>query len=121
MKTVTVRKAELLEALHRNRDQHRQIFEEACAGFRREATELLCRRLEDAKQGRRINLSFGLVQPMDQTPEYDQAIKMCEMSVDDTIELSSHEFQCFVMDRWEWRDQFLMSNARYSSTAASMT
>ncbi|MCZ6654841.1 MAG: hypothetical protein O7D91_17670 [Planctomycetota bacterium] len=120
MQKVTVRKSELLEALKENRAQHRKIFEEACEGFRVEACRLLKQKLDDAKEGRRINLSFSLTQPVDQTREYDQVIRMCEMSLDDQIELENHEFQQFVMDRWDWRDQFLMSNSRYSATASAM-
>lgn len=120
MDTVKVKKSELLKILQRNRAEHREIFEEASDAFRIEVIKLLDQRLQDAKDGKRINLRIELVQPMDQTEEYDQAIKMCEMSVEDEISLSSDAFRNYVLDKWHWRDQFIASNSRYSGKAAAM-
>lgn len=120
METVKVKKSELLAKLKENRAEHREIFEEASAAFRREVIKVLDLRLEDARAGRRIRLRIDLTQPMDQTSEYDQAIAMCEMSVDNEITLSHEHFRCYILDKWHWRDQFIASNAEYSAKAAAM-
>lgn len=117
MDKVTVQRAELLETLRKNREEHKQIFEEALAGYRTEVVRVLEARLADARQNRRIDLRISLVQPVDQTKEYDRAIRMCEMSVDDTIELSNEAFANYVMDDWSWSHQFLSANSTYSATA----
>ncbi len=120
METVKVNKFKLLEKLRHNRSEHREIFEEASAAVRKEVIKVLDQRLEDAKIGKRISLRIDLVQPMDQTEEYDQAIAMCEMSVDDEITLSHENFRCYILDKWHWRDQFIASNRGYSAKAAAM-
>lgn len=120
MEMVKVKKSELLRKLKENRAGHREIFEEASEAFRKEVIKILDERLADAKAGRRIRLSIGLTQPMDQTSAYDQAIAMCEMSVDDEIELSHENFRNYVLDRWHWREQFIASNEGYSAKAAAM-
>ncbi|MHA2279795.1 MAG: hypothetical protein ACXAC5_02735 [Promethearchaeota archaeon] len=120
METVKVKKDELLKILKENRAAHREIFEEASEAFRKEVIKVLDERLADAKAGKRIILRIDLVQPMDQTEEYDQAIRMCEMSVDDEIELSYENFRNYVLDKWHWRDQFIASNAGYSEKARAL-
>lgn len=120
MDEVKVKKADLLKKLRQNRAEHREVFEEASEEFRKEVIRVLDERLADAKAGRRIQLRMNLVQPMDQTEEYDQAIAMCEMSVDDDITLSHENFRNYVLDRWQWRDQFIASNVAYSAKARAM-
>lgn len=119
MKTVKVKKAELLEILQKNRAEHRAIFEEALRGYRTQMVDYLDQAIKQIKAGQRISHHISLVQPVDQTKEYDRAIKMCEMSVDDVIELDQRAFASFVMDDWDWMDQFLHSNASYSTAAST--
>ena len=120
MNKVTVKKTELLDKLKANRQDHRAVFLEALSGFRTEVIAALEERLEDARKGRRVNLRLGLIQPMDQTKEYDRAICMCEMSVDDTIELTEEAFGNYVMDDWAWKSGWLATNSAYSATARGM-
>lgn len=121
METVKVKKSELLQKLKHNRAEHRAIFNEASAEFRKQVIKVLDERLADAREGKRIMLRINLTQPMDQTEEYDQAIAMCEMSVDDEIELSYDNFRNYVLDKWRWREQFIASNSEYSAKARAMT
>lgn len=116
METIKVKKEELLQALHKNRDAHRKIFEEAQEGYREEAIKLLDKALEDAKHGKEIRTHIQLMAPIDQTKDYDRAIRMVEMSVDDVIEIDERDFACYVMDDWDWKRQFLTTNAFYSKT-----
>ncbi len=48
--------------------------------------------MDEVKNRRPVKHHNSLVQPVDQTKEYDRAIKMLEMCVDETIELSGAEF-----------------------------
>ena len=120
METVKVKKSILLAKLRANRAEHREVFEEASEAFREEVIKVLDQRLADAKANKRIKLQIDLIQPMDQTEEYDQAIAMCEMSVDDEITLSHENFRNYVLDKWRWRDQFIASNSNYSAKARAM-
>ena len=73
--------------------------------------------LEDAKKGLRYTTMKQLMQPVDQTREYDRVIRALEMSVDTKIELTEDEFSQYEMDDWSWKRQFLASNSLYTSTA----
>jgi len=115
---VSVDKKELLEKLEENRTKHRAIFEEAIVGYRECAIELLDKRLAAIKSGKKINMIFKVIEPQDHTTDYDVAIAMIKMSVDDTIELDQTQFQCYVLDDWRWKRDFLYSNAQYSKTAS---
>ena len=120
MEKMKFQKDKLLEVLRTNRTNrtnHRKIFLEACEGYLKKAIELLEQKLASARKGERISMHFSLQQPVDQTKEYDRAIRMLEMSSDTTVELEEHDFQQYVMDDWAWKQQFLASNSAYSGTA----
>jgi hypothetical protein len=114
MGTVTVNRVNLLETVKANRQEHRKEFESACVGYRKEAIKHLEEMLDEAKQGKRIRRAIGLVEPMDQTKDYDRIIKMLEMSVDEDIELTQSEFAQYVMDDWAWKGQFISSVSTYN-------
>jgi len=119
MDSIKVKKSQLLEVLKKNKEAHREIFLEAVDGYRKQVTKLLEERLWMIKQGKKINLYFGLTEPVDQTKDYERAIGMLQMSLDEVVELSERDYQCYVLDDWSWKNQFLASNALYSSTAAA--
>lgn len=119
MESIKVKKEELLNVLRENRTKHRQIFEEAIEGYRKTVIAEFERRLDDAKAGRKIDIRFTLPQPVDQTKDYDRAIGMLEMTIDDVIHLEEIEYRQYVMDDWSWKQSFLTSNSTYSGTAAA--
>ena len=93
-----IKKEELLTTLKANRATHRKIFEEALEGYRKEVISQLEQRLTDAKKNKRVDLVVRLVQPVDQTGEYDRAIRLLEMTINKEVELSENEFDQLVMD-----------------------
>lgn len=140
-RTVTVNRTELLKTLEANREKHRAAYLEAVAGYRVMATEKLdklrtraLRQLadnfclvqgkidkfdptdEDALGSTVVllqGLSFTLAVPEDHTKSYDVAIEMARWEVGDTITLTQGQFQCFVLDDWEWQRQFQHLNKTY--------
>ncbi len=116
MNAIKVKTSDLLTKIKINREAHRQIFLEASEGYRKAAIAELDSMLADAKEGKKIRRVLTLVQPMDQTKDYDRAIGMLEMSVDDVVELGEMDFRCYVLDEWQWKDQFRSSNVGYSKT-----
>lgn len=122
---VKVRRGELLEVLRKNREQHVQDYKTACAGYR----DLALKRIDEIfndlraqitglREGQTVavvGLHFGLDVPRSHEKAYDQIIRMMEMSVDNEIELTSSQFVCFVMDDWDWKEQWSASNATYLS------
>lgn len=113
MESVRINKANLLEVIKENRTKHRSIVEEAMAKYRAAAIAELDAMLDDARAGRKIRRSLTLIEPVDQTRDYDRIIRMLEMSEDSVIELHEEQFKCYVEDDWSWKRQFLASNRTY--------
>ena len=120
MQTITVSKGELLAVLNVNRNNHREVFEAAIAGFRESVVDrlaFLIRQLE--RKGQIPSLYIDLPTPEDHTKDYDRVIKMIEMHIGDTFELTEKDFQGYVMDDWNWKRQFLDTSKTYA--AATVT
>lgn len=119
MESVRVEKAKLLETLRENRKTHKKDFELAWEGFekeyRRNVENLLSKRLSPYKP---VELFINLQVPEDHTEDYDRAIEMLSWEVEDQIELTETEFRQFVQDNWSWKDQFIMSNTRYTGSVS---
>lgn len=119
MQNIKVDKAELISTLEANRTKHRQIFEEACEGYQKAVIKELETQLKRARAGIRQTMQIIIPAPIDQTKEYDRAIAMLKMSVDKEVELSERDFQCYVLDDWDWKMNFLASSRHYSERAAT--
>ena len=117
MHLIKVRTADLKAELIKNKTTHTELYTKAFAKFSDYAIEALQAALLEAKTGRGIKLHFDLPVPHDHTAEYDRAIKMVEMSVDENLELTEQEFAMLVMDDWGWKQQFTASNSRYGVNA----
>lgn len=60
-------------------------------------------------------VSFSLKVPQDHTYDYDVAIQMAEWSEDEVIEITQSQLQCFIMDDWDWKRDFMHLNRMYTS------
>ncbi len=103
----------LAKILDKNLSEHRAKFEKGIEGFRKLVVEEMEKNLADAKAGRKIQCSIYLKCPEDHTEDYERVIRMCELEHEDLMELTTHEFDCYVMDRWPWMEQFTATNAGY--------
>jgi len=117
MKQVTVNKKDLLEKLKENRKLHKKLVWEAQEGFKIAAKKKLEQLLEKVNKNEMVDFRklYELDQPMDQTKEYDRAIEMLEMEVNETVVVTANEFRSFVQDNWDWTDSMLLSNTKYLS------
>jgi len=112
--TVRIVTKKLLDVLKTNRGQHRATFEKALEGYRKQAVAELESMLQEARAGKRIRRAVELVEPIDQTEEYDQVIGMLEMCVDETVTLSQKQYKSYVLDQWDWAAHVGLTNARYT-------
>lgn len=115
MDTVKVDRKGLLMKLEVNRDNHRALFLKAQEGYRKIVIEELDKSLRDAREGRNIRTMIALQAPQDHTDDYDNVIEMLKMSVDTTVEIAAHDFQCYVMDKWQWAATANFLNSTYAS------
>lgn len=112
--TTNTNVANLLEILKKNRAGHRQLYEEAFAEYRRQVVKAMEYNLERAQSGGDIRLSLSMRTPEDHTDEYDAVIGLLELSTDDTVELTAHDYERFVLDRWEWARSFEANTMSYT-------
>lgn len=61
-----------------------------------------------------LDTNLDLVYPQDHSRDYERAIKMMEASVYDEVRLSVDEFDSYVLNNWEWKDNFLTSSLAYT-------
>jgi hypothetical protein len=117
MRTVNLRRDEFVEKVTANKATHRDVFEKALDGYQRRLVRELERRVADVKAGRRIDRYISLPEPSDHTEDYDRILMMAEMSVDEIIELSADDFTRFVMDQWDWKQDFTETATYYEHAA----
>lgn len=115
MKTVKLDKIKLLKIVKKNREGHRSEFEKAFDGYRRECESVLQANLESLRTNKGHIVQFQEFPPTDHTGDYDRVLLMLEMSVDDNVELEVREFSRYVQDDWDWKEQWSVSNAKYTN------
>jgi hypothetical protein len=121
MNNVTVSKDELLKVLTENKAKHVQIFNDALEGVRVEYKKLLQREMDKLDSGKEVKSSVSVTMPRSHEEEYDEVIQMLTMSVDDEIELTRHEFQQYVQDKWVTQsEKDLLRHFALSSSNSSM-
>lgn len=118
MERVTVNRRELLTKLEQNRKVHRAVFLAAQKGYRKAVVKELDTMLKDARAGKPIRRSITLPIPQDHTEDYDAAIEMLKMSIDDTISIDAAHFAMYVRDQWGWKAMVVASNSHYLAGSA---
>jgi hypothetical protein len=117
---VTVDKELLLKLLVANRDKHKQIVEEARAGYLDKAQKALNERMDQLRKGKIMGLGFALQLPEDYTREYETVITALRMHTGSTVDLDAGSVRTFVEDNWGWKNRFIHANSVYSATAKEM-
>lgn len=110
---ISVHKAELIDRIRLNRDQHRAVFEKAIQGYHDELKRELADRLDRLIKGQHIDKHIALLEPEDHTEDYDRVLDMLEMSVDDEVTITAQEFAQYVRDDWAWKRQWVATNSAY--------
>ena len=118
MRTVKINKTELLEIVVTNKVKHITEFNEAVEDYKKAAIKVAEEHVELAKTGDLEKIAR--IKAMPQKPasyekEYDRAIRMLELSVEDVIELESDVFNQLVLDEWSWKNMFVTSNSLYKT------
>lgn len=117
MRTVKVKRLDLLDRIAKNRTAHRDLFLKAQEGYRADVIEELDRMLKDARDGKIIRRSIDLAEPQDHTADYDRVIDMLTMSQDAIIEIGAVEFDQYVRDNWAWTAFANATNTMYAAKA----
>ena len=117
MNQVRVKKTELLEILKKNKAEHEAIFAEAQKTWQTAVVKELTSQLAIASENKLPSLLKlkKLEPPKSYASEYERAIGMLEMSVDDVVEIDQQEYQNYVRDIWNWSRNWAYSNSAYSN------
>ncbi|MGD0815892.1 MAG: hypothetical protein ABSA83_20045 [Verrucomicrobiota bacterium] len=118
MKDVRIKKEQLVQIVKKNRQEHRDIFLKAQEKYREVAIALLDKQLKAAREGKPFVLAefTHLVQPEDHSHDYDRALRMLELEVEDVVTLTTADFANLVQDQWNWSRQWAVSNMRYTDS-----
>ena len=138
-RTTVVKTSKLLETLKENRAAHLTEYEEAVEGYLEEARAELEKQYEKAKgevtkafdrtsqELERFDpskaqdtivfcraIQFSLTAPRNFVDAYDQAIEMMSWEQREEVELNTTEFRCFVMNKWDWMEEFRSVSEMYN-------
>jgi len=105
----------LLDTLRTNLKLHVDDYTEAVIGYQKAALAAIDNKRGELETDALTVLHFDLTPPRTYEKAYKQVIRMLEMETRDEIELNSSQFGCFVMDDWEWKEEFSVSNTRYKA------
>jgi hypothetical protein len=146
LQKIKVSNEKLLTIVRENKKKHDEIYEAAVDGYWLEADEFLKKYQKETlvamkKQYRKqvkdlkkqIAKELGLVDkkkkegfvymrkpfPENHTDDYEGVIRKLELSVDPEIELQGDEFECYVRNKWQWRQSFLATNTNYANYACT--
>lgn len=115
MRSVKIDREELLDILQKNREQHVKDYNEALVGYREDAIKELNANLAEAMAGKEIKHHISVIRPTSYEDSYNTVIRMLELSIDSSIELTMQEFQQYVEDKWSWKDAFTSTTAFYAA------
>ena len=115
MKPITVDKSKLIEIMEENRNRHRTVFNDALAGYEREAERILREHMEALRQGKHPVIQIILDRPEDHTRDYDRIIGMLRMHTGSTFELDEQSYRMYVDDDWSWKRQWIDTSTTYAA------
>lgn len=121
MNNVNINKAVLLPIVQENKQKHNQIYDAAVSGYWFKAEEVLNQKLTLVKKQEKIDSYLNLSFPENHEDDYNQVIKMLELSSDNVLNLTRQEFNQYVMNNWAWRNSFLGTNSMYCSGVSIIT
>ena len=94
---VRVSVSALVEKLRENQSKHHDIFEQALLGWQKECIRILLHEQI----------------PSDHTKDYEVVIGLLLLSTSAEVELEADEYRRFVMDDWDWKQEWTTSNTKY--------
>lgn len=107
----------VLARLKENLAEHSGIVKEAKEGYLKKVEKALEKKLGEIRERNVVDVRIHLQPPIDNSNAYKVAIEMLTMHTEDTITLDAEQVKCFLMDRWDWSDEFYANNSGYSVMA----
>jgi hypothetical protein len=118
MHSVNINRQELLGIVQENKKKHVEAFKESVADYKKAALQIAKDNLALVKTGKIeeiIKVKSMPPKPASFENEYNRAIRMLELSVDEVIELQQDVFNQLVLDEWHWKQAFVSNSTIYKS------
>jgi hypothetical protein len=119
LKTVNINKIQLINILKENLKKHAEDLDKVLINYRQEMIIkfqdhlTMFKTANTPKDIMELELNMWPQKPISHIDDYNKALRMAELSVDDVIELDEREFSKFVMDEWAWKQEFEMTKTLY--------
>ncbi len=118
MKTVKIKREELLAVVRENKEKHIAEYIESVEDFKKAVVVITKNNLKLVNTGELD--SIAKVKNLPAVPNsyeqsYTRAIRMLELSIEDIIELDDTTFNQLVLDEWNWKSNFQLSGSLYKS------
>ena len=126
MREVNVPTKKLVTILKRNLKKHKASYEKAMKGYTKKLDKKVVQNLKllttyEVKLASKDVLNppsppsirFDLTRPQSHEEDYQTAISMFELHVDETVKIRTDEYECYVLDKWEWKRSFDATNSMY--------
>lgn len=110
---VQVNTAGLLYTLRANRRLHVEEYEQADRRYRKAIRAWFLAQAHSIEHDRDFERHFTGPAPRSYADDYDRAIGMLELHQSDTIDLGADDYRQLVKDDWNWKRDFLATNASY--------
>jgi hypothetical protein len=113
---VKVDRQTLLSKLTANRNTHKQEFEEAWIDYLSLAKKELrkaARNVDKTEKSSPVKAPSLYPIPASHEDDYDRIIGLLQFTEDEEIELDDRDYERYVLDNWEWKEQFATTNAFY--------
>lgn len=111
-RTVTISKANLIQALKTNKDNHIKDYDEAVDAYVTEVNKQL-KELKNKIDSGDLDISLRLIKPIDNSDKYDEIIQLFEWEINDNVELTKQEFESYVLDKASFAQEARFSNQTY--------
>ena len=118
MNEIKMDREQLLGIVRENLKKHLTDYAEAVEDYKVGALKVATSNLKIAKTGEidKFHQIKGLPQrPVSYEKEYNRAIRMLELSVDEEIMIEQDTFNQLVLDEWHWKNSFVAASALYKS------
>lgn len=121
---ITVEKAQLVSIVTKNRQLHKQLFDEATEAFHKQVKSAYDKIAKKATSKKGLALADARsilnkpTKPSNNLDDYDRVLGMLKLETHDQVKLTAEEYEQFVEDNWSWKGRF---NEQYFATTGKFS
>lgn len=111
--TIKLKPSELVELVKANQSKFIENYKIALEGYFEELNTYANALKKCAKDKVIPSKLYPPQIPQDHIDDYDTVVSMIDADKSDLIEITQHDYQKYVLDRWDWKDMWELSNSKY--------